>query len=454
MTPARIAIVGSGPAGFYAAADVFKRDGSATVDMIDRLPTPGGLVRAGVSPDHAARREVIDTYERLAMASGRFRFFGKVEIGKELHHDDLMAHYDAVIYACGSAGDRELGIPGEDLPGSHAATSFVGWYNGHPDYAAEQFDLSGERAVVVGNGNVALDVARMLLAGAASLRATDIAEHALRALRTSQIREVIVIGRRGASQSSFTTPEVLELGQQSFDVLVENAEATPGAGRNDASTYAADLKLRLFDEFTSRAIRFPSRRVILRFLTSPTQIIGDDRVRAVQLVRNRLEMRDGGGLVAVPTDQLEEVSTGLLLRAVGYRGQPVPGLPFDSANGIIPNRHGRVVDESSLHLPGTYVAGWLKRGPSGVIGTNKICSRETVSSMLDDLGRGRARERGSDTSGFKRLLAQRCADHTDYFGWKRIDQYEREVGLQNDRLRRKVTDWTALNDLAHGRSPV
>ncbi|MDB5970136.1 MAG: ferredoxin [Hydrocarboniphaga sp.] len=450
--PLRVAIVGSGPAGFYAANDLLKRDPASRVELFDRLPTPGGLVRSGVSPDHAARREVIATYERLAMASHRFRFHGNIEIGRQLTHEDLLRCHHAVIYACGSAGDRRLGIPGEDLPGSHAATSFVSWYNGHPDFAAQSFDLSCERAIVIGNGNVALDVARMLLLGHDRLHPTDVADHALRAFAESRIREVVVLGRRGAAQCAFTTPELLELGHHDLDVRVEHAASAGAkpAGR-DARAYAVQLKLRLLDEYAARAALPDARRLVLRFLNSPLAIVGRDRVETLRVVRNRLVSGGRGDLVAESTGEISEITAGLVLRAVGYRGLPVVGLPFDAARGIVPNVGGRIVGENRRPMRGAYVAGWLKRGPSGVIGTNKGCSQETVACLLQDFAGDRLPIPDIDDQGTQRLLTERCPDRVDYLGWKKIDRHERLGGMDQQRLRVKLVDLQRMTAVASGR---
>ncbi len=370
----RIAVVGSGPAGFYAAGHLLK-ESNVEVDMLERLPTPHGLVRSGVAPDHPKIKTVTRVYEKTS-AHPRFRFFGNVELGRDVTVDELREHYHAIIYAVGAAADRPLGITGEELPGSWAATDFVGWYNGHPDYCDLEFDLSCERAVVIGNGNVALDVARMLTLDHAELATTDVADHALEALRSSAVREVVVLGRRGPAQAAFTNPELLELGEmQGVDVLVngdelERALAVPDAGMDPTS----ERNVKVLREYAQRPLGGQPRRIELRFLLSPIEFTGapDSGVAGVRTVRNELVAGADGALRAQPTDEEELIEAGLVLRAVGYRGRPLPEVPFDEHRGIIVNEGGRVHDpDDGTQRPGEYVVGWIKRGPTGVIGTNK-----------------------------------------------------------------------------------
>ena len=432
----RVAIVGSGPSGLYAAAELLKRDARAHVEMFDRLPSVGGLVRAGVSPDHAARRRVTETYERLLVASGRFRFHGNVELGQHLSHDELLEHHDAVIYASGAASDKRLGIPGEDLPGSHAATEFVGWYNGHPDFANHSFDLSCERAVVIGNGNVALDVARMLLMSPATLRKTDIADHALAVLSRSQVKEVVILGRRGPAQAAFTFPELLELeALQDVDVVVES----PADLLADQTQAANPLRLKLLDEYAAQGPRNRAKRLVFRFLAAPIEVLGGERVGALRVARTELVADADGALRARPVGNTEDLRCGLVLRSVGYHASALPGLPFDALRGVLPNQHGRVLDPAaSTALKGTYVAGWLKRGPSGVIGTNKICSQQTVSALLADAAAGRLEAPSRSASDLDRLLSTRQPERVDYAGWRRIDRAERIRGTEQSRPRVKL----------------
>ena len=436
----RVAVVGSGPSGLYAAAEVLKHDPSAQVDLIDRLPAMGGLVRSGVSPDHAARREVTAVYERLLMRSRRFRFHGNVDVGRHLSHAELLPHFHAVIHASGAAADKRLGITGEDLPGSYSATDFVGWYNGHPDFAHLQFDLSAERAVVVGNGNVALDVARLLLLPQEFLRRTDTADHALAALAGSAVREVVILGRRGPAQAAFTSPELLELGQmQGVDIIVEAPAATLTETNAPGSPLHA-LRLQLLREYAQKPAAGQQRRLVLRFLRSPLEIVGGTRVEGVRCARNELIVAPDGSVRAQATGDVETVPAGLVFRSVGYRALPLPGLPFDERAGVLPNEQGRVIDpDTRSPLAGAYVAGWLKRGPSGVIGSNKHCSRKTVAALLNDASDGRLPAPSKSAADFEQLLAERQPRRIGYHGWKVLDGHERRSGVAQGRPRVKVT---------------
>jgi ferredoxin--NADP+ reductase len=440
----RVAIVGAGPAGLYAATELLNRDRRASVDMLERLPVPGGLARYGVAPDHAERRQVVDFYARNAVASGRFRLHAACEVGRHVRHDELLEHCHAVIYASGASGDRRLGVPGEDLPGSHAATEFVAWYNGHPDFAERTFDFDTERAVVLGNGNVALDVARMLLASPERLRATDVAEHALAALSRSRVREVVVLGRRGAAQASFTLPELIELGQlHDVDVGID----CPADALADEAAHGHALRMEFLREYARREPAGRSRRLILRFQASPVEIVGDGRVVAVNVARTRLVRGADGRVRAECGTEAETVPTGLVLRCVGHRVHAVPALPFDEAAGVVPNREGRVAG-----IPGTYVTGWLKRGPSGVIGTNKTCAQQTVAALLDDAAAGLLVEPRFSAGELDRLLQDREAGVVGYAAWKRIDREERRLGSERGRSRVRLGRWSDLLHAARGES--
>ncbi|GAA1637857.1 FAD-dependent oxidoreductase [Georgenia ruanii] len=434
----RVAIVGSGPAASYAAEELLSQRGlTVHVDMFERLTAPWGLVRFGVAPDHQETKATADDFARTARRKN-FRLFLDVEVGKTLTHDDLAARYHAVIYAVGAMGDRQLGIPGEDLPGSHSATEFVAWYNGHPDYADRTFDLSGERAVVIGNGNVALDVARVLLSDVDDLRRTDIADHALEQLAASRIREVVVVGRRGPAQAAFTTPELLGLaGTTGLDIQVapdevsiDEATRQWSVGREESM---ALYKARMIAELGS-ATPTASRRASLRFLLSPTEIIGDERVEGVRFMRNSQTFEDGA-VVAHAAERAEELSCGLVLRSVGYRGAAMPGLPFDESRAVLPNVGGRVVQAVGSHEPvnGVYATGWIKRGPSGVIGTNKQCAKETVDALLEDWVNGSLFVSAPD-----RDVIDLIPDHLDLAGWNAIDDHERRTGRPLSRPRVKL----------------
>ena len=451
--PLRVAIVGGGPAALYAAAELARTNRpEVSVNLFDRLPTLGGLARAGVAPDHAERRGMIEVYARQARRNGRFRFFGNVEIGTHLTHTDLCRHHHAVIYATGAADSRPLAIPGADLPGCHAASAFVGWYNGHPDHADLDPDLDCDRAVVIGNGNVALDVARLLLADRDTLAASDMADHARAALARSRIREVVVLGRRGPAEAAFTHPELLALGALK-DVRVDVERSALTAATWPSADYGAGLRRSTLTRYADAAPSAAPRCLALRFLRSPVAALGHDRLEAVRLVRNRLLVAADGRMTAVPTAGEERLSAGLLVHATGYRGTPLAGLPFDAGRGVIPNRGGRVqATADGPDLPGVYVVGWIKRGPRGVIGSNKACAGETVSALLADADAGRLAPPGGNEVDLERLLAARQPQVVDYAGWQAIDRHERRRG-QGRQPRNKVVRLDALLAVAAGVAP-
>jgi ferredoxin--NADP+ reductase len=484
--PIRIAVIGSGPAGFYAAGHLLKDSaGNLEVDMLERLPTPWGLVRSGVAPDHPKIKSVTRVYEKTA-AHPRFRYFGNVNFGEHVTREDLLAHYHAIVYATGSPMDRPLGIPGEQLPGSHAATEFVGWYNGHPDHTGLEVDLvSAERAVVIGNGNVAVDVARMLMLSAEELAPTDTADHALEVLARSRVQEVVVVGRRGPAQAAFTNPELLELDELSdADVLVEKNELERAlsvhddAAEQDATSRRNVEILRRYAEHTPTPGR---KRIVLRFLLSPTELLAgeDGALNAVELVRNELVPGEGGALRARATDQTETIAASLVFRAIGYRGMPLPGVSFDEGAAVILNEGGRVLHpDSRAPLPGEYVVGWIKRGPSGVIGTNKKDAQETVDAMLADLaplahpapasngdgpngadGTGSPDDRpghapaNPGAAAIEALLRERQPELVTYSGWEAIDRHERALGERAGRPRVKLTEIDEMLRIAASEAP-
>ncbi len=433
----RVAVVGSGPAGFYAAGALLSADTPVEVDLIERLPTPWGLVRLGVAPDHPKLKTVSRAFERIAERPG-FRFLGNVEVGRDLHHVDLVRLYDAVIYAIGAQTDRRLGIPGEDLRGSWAATELVAWYNGHPDYQQLEFDLAVERVVVIGNGNVALDVARMLALTHSELAPTDATDASIAAIESSPIREIVVVGRRGPAQAAFTTPELQEMGELAgADVMVDPADLE-GA---DPQGTKAERNLAVLRELAAREPEGKPRRVVFRFFHSPVAILGEERVEGIELVRNELDANER----AVPTDERETLPCGLVFRSVGYRGVELPDVVFDPASGTIPNDGGRVVDDTGHVVPGVYVAGWIKRGPTGVIGTNKKDATETVELLLEDAAAGRL-EPGPDATAaaVDALLAERHIPVVEYAGWMAIDEVERAAGERGGRPRVKLCSWEEL----------
>jgi len=414
------------------------------VDIIERLPTPWGLVRLGVAPDHPKLKTVSRAFERIAAKPG-FRFFGNVEVGRDLTHADLTRLYDAVIYAFGAQSDRRLGIPGEDLPGSWSATEFVAWYNGHPDFHDLEFDLNVERAVVVGNGNVALDVARMLALTPEELAPTDTTEPAIEAIGAATLREIVIVGRRGPAQASWTTQELKEMGELAGADVQVDAVDLEGIEADDTNTQRNLEVLRKF------AARKPSGKpLVIRFLFlhSPVAIHGETRVEAVELVRNRLEEQDGR-LVAVTTEERETIDCGLVFRSVGYRGVGLPDLPFDERRGTIRNAGGRVHDQEGEPLARTYCAGWIKRGPTGIIGTNKKDAAETVAGLLEDVEEGRLTHRDDvSADAVEALLLARGARPVVYTGWTSIDELERAAGERLGRPRVKLRTWEELLDAA------
>ncbi|TVY06379.1 4Fe-4S dicluster domain-containing protein [Mycolicibacterium porcinum] len=412
----RVAIVGSGPAACYAAAELIDVDG-VEINLFERLPTPFGLIRAGVAPDHQHTKSVVDIFER-AFTNPRFASHFNVEVGRTINHDELLAHHHAVIYAVGAATSRRLGIEGEDLMGHHAAAEFVGWYNGHPDHAAHQFDLSGERAVIVGNGNVALDVARVLLMDRATLAATDIAQHTLDALADSAIREVVILARRDIGHAAFSAGEFLALGHlDGVDVVVDPADLPADDQHDDVET---SFKLAIAREYAQRNLTPGNKRVVFRFGTTPVAILGADRAEGLEIISER---------------GTERIETRLILRSIGYRGLPVAGLPYDEDSGTVPNESGRVVDGAPL--PGTYVTGWIKRGPRGVIGTNRLCAEQTVAQLWADFDAGLLTREVEDRASLDALLAGRGAEPLGWPGWRAIDAAERDRGVQAARPRLK-----------------
>ncbi len=446
--PLRVAVVGSGPAGFYAAGALLASDLPVEVDLIERLPTPWGLVRLGVAPDHPKIKSVSRAYEKIAAKPG-FRFLGNVEVGRDLTHADLVRLYDAVLYAVGAQTDRRMGIPGEDLAGSWPATEFVAWYNGHPDYQELQFDLSVERVVVVGAGNVAVDVARMLALTPEELDATDTTDAAIAAINGSAIREIVMVARRGPVQAAFTTPELIELGELAgCDVVVDPAdlELDPVSEAALEGDTNATRNLEVLREYAARPLHGHPKQLHLRFLRSPVALTGDGRVEAVETVRNRLDPDDRGKLRAVPTEERETIPCGLVFRSVGYQGVPVPDVPFDDWRATIRNEGGRVVEENGEHVPGVYCAGWIKRGPSGVIGTNKKDAAETVELLLDDLRD--APRKGSSAGEVDALLDERGIRRVEYAGWCAIDEAERAAGEKLGRPRVKIVTWDELLEAA------
>ncbi|HET7667112.1 MAG TPA: FAD-dependent oxidoreductase [Mycobacterium sp.] len=454
MRPYHVAIVGSGPSGYFAAASLLKfadanDDADVRVDMLEMLPTPWGLVRSGVAPDHPKIKSISAQFEKTAL-DPRFRFFGNIVVGDHVQPAELAERYDAVIYAVGAQSDRSLGVPGEDLPGSVAAVDFVGWYNAHPHFEEMAPDVSSGRAVVVGNGNVALDVARILVSDPQALANTDIADHALRRLHDRGVEEVLIIGRRGPLQAPFTTLELRELGDleglADVDVIVDHADLADISDKDvEGAPKTVRNNIKVLRGYADREPRGAKRRIVFRFRTSPIEIKGNGRVESIVLGRNEL-VDDNGRIVAKDTGEREEVPAQLVVRAVGYRGVPTPGLPFDDRSGTIPHTDGRIEGRRN-----EYVVGWIKRGPTGVIGTNKKDSQDTVDTLLSDLSSADLADVGADYSEtlVQWLLERQPKLITDDH-WKLIDEYERSAGRPHGRPRVKLTSVAELLRIGHG----
>lgn len=451
--PMRVAVIGSGPAGCYTAIELLNIAG-VEVDVYDRLPTPWGLARAGIAPDHLDTKGVTRSFEAHA-GDARLRFLLNVEIGRDLSDAEHGDHYDAVIYATGASEPHALGIPGEDLRGSVSASEFVGWYNGHPDHADRTFEFNSSRAVIVGNGNVALDMARLLTIGEQALRQSDIAQYALEALRRSRIREVVVIGRRSAAQAACTSPELLALGgisEIAVKVRSKDLVLTDAENRQLARNVSARLRYKLFERYAALG-ETALRTIQFRFLESPLRLVGDKSVEAIVLGRNRV-CDDGDEIVVQPTGLQHAIKTSLVIRSIGYRAAATPELPFDVATGLALNAAGRIMrPRDRTILPGRYVVGWIKRGSSGSIGTNKQRARQTVASLLDDLRTGHLpRPASSGRHGLDDLLKRRCPDLFAWRDWRWLDRHEQDTGRQAGRPRLKVVDAGAMVDIARGRS--
>jgi ferredoxin/flavodoxin---NADP+ reductase len=446
--------VGAGPAGFYACEDLLKH--GFEVDLYDVLPTPFGLVRAGVAPDHPKLKTVTRRYEKTAAQPG-FRFFGGVELGSDISRADLFERYHAVIYAVGTSADNRLGIAGEDRPGSHPATEFVAWYNGHPEHADREFDLQATRAVVIGNGNVAIDVARMLVLDPDEISVTDTADHAIEGLAAAQVEHVIMLGRRGPAQAAFTNPELLELGElKRSDVIVDPAEVELDEHSQrwleEHGDKTARRNVEILTDYSQRRPEGKSHRIELRFLRSPVEILGENGeapVTGIRIVRNRIEPDERGNLRAVATGDEEVIECGLVLRSIGYRGTPLPDVPFDERRGLIRNDGGRVIDEDGKPIPGEYVVGWIKRGASGVIGTNKKDASETVARLLEDDEAGRLNEPAEpDAEAVEAWLRADVPGLVTWEGWEAIDRHETKLGEPHDRPRVKVVSVAEMQQIA------
>jgi ferredoxin/flavodoxin---NADP+ reductase len=451
-SPLRVAIVGAGPSGFYAAGQLLAVDEPQfAVDLYDRLPTPYGLVRSGVAPDHPKIKSVTRVYDKTTEHE-RFRFFGHVELGGDLTRRQLLERYHAVVYTLGTSIDKRLGIPGEDLRGSHSATEFVAWYNGHPDHSGLEVDLQARQAVVVGAGNVAIDVARMLALAPSELEITDTADHAIEVLNTSGIEEITILARRGPLQAAFTNPELLEMGE------LERADVeVVGGDLDELSTIAlqeADKTRRrnveIIQDYAARPKTGKPITVRFRFLASPVELLGDEngQVRAVKFENNEIVEREDGSLAARGIGTFEEIPAQLVFRSIGYTGQPVADIPFDERRGLIRNDSGRVTDADGTQQVGEYVSGWIKRGPSGVIGTNKKDSQDTVDKILQDAASGRLNQPVADD--IEEMIAAHCPHAVTWDGWQAINAIETAAGEASTpgRPRVKLTEWAALREAA------
>jgi ferredoxin--NADP+ reductase len=440
-SPLRVAVIGAGPSGFYATDALLKQREDVSIDLIDRLPTPYGLVRYGVAPDHQKIKSVTKLYERTC-GDRRVRFLGNVEFGRDLTHEDVMRHYHAVIYAVGAPSDRNLGIPGEDRAACLSATEFVAWYNGHPDYVGLEVPLDARSVAVVGMGNVAVDVARVLAKSVDELAETDMADYAIEHLRSSEVTDVYMLGRRGPAEAKFTTKELRELGElANADIVVlpeelEVSEASLQGIEGDATKLK---NLEVLREMAGKPLQGKPRRLHIRFCVSPVEVLGDERIRAVKLERNRLEPTESGYIRSVGTGEYETLDAQLLLRSVGYQGTALPGVPFDARKNVIPNERGRVLEgPDGPPLAGAYVAGWIKRGPTGVIGTNKADAMETVETLLHDELPPVSADQASPAA-VDRLLEQRGVHPFGFEQWLALDRHELEAGKAAGRPRIKVT---------------
>ena len=442
--PLRVAVIGSGPSGFYAADHLMKQKETVVqVDMFERLPTPFGLVRGGVAPDHQKIKNVTKLYDRIAKKD-KFRFFGNVTFGEHVTRADLQKYYHGVIYAVGSSSDKKLGIEGEDLPGSAPATEFVGWYNAHPDYRDLEFDLSVEAVAVIGIGNVAMDVVRILGRSQEELDKTDIAKYAQEALAESNIKRIYVLGRRGPAQAAFTNPEIQELGEmQDADIIVSERDvALDEPSKAYLASSEVDRKdvrnVEILREFAARDPEGKPKQIIMHFLTSPIEIIGEDKVEAIKVVRNELYVNERGTIRPRATDETDVIPVGMVFRSVGYKGVALPDVPFYDKWGIIPNDEGRVITEfgGDEQVIGDYVAGWIKRGPSGIIGTNKPDSVETANKLLEDVVAGKHwQPEHTDRDAFINFMAQAKPDYITYSDWQIIDELEMKRGEAEGRPR-------------------
>ena len=443
----RVAIIGSGPSGFYAAEALLKRaDTLVHVDMFERLPTPYGLVRLGVAPDHQSIKAVTRVFEKTA-ARPTFKFFGNVCLGRDLTVADLRRHYHQIVYATGNEDDRRLGIPGEGIARCIPATVFIGWYNGHPDYRHAQIDLSVSRVAIVGHGNVAVDAARILLRSNAELEMTDIAGHALETLRSSQVREVYLLGRRGPLQATFTPPELREFGEMEDVEVIVDPDALSGCVVSEGEgTNQQEKNLKILQAFAKQQRGLREKKLHLRFCVAPTEVIADatGNVAGLMLEKNRLEVNPDGTVGARATGEFEKLEVGMILPAVGYAAQRITGVPYDEKGRIIANENGRVVDAATRRvIANEYVVGWARSGPQGLIGTHKGASARVVELMVAD-GAGLEARELPDCEALVALLQERGQQMVSFSDWKQLDDVEVTRGARRGAPRDKMVDVAAM----------
>jgi ferredoxin/flavodoxin---NADP+ reductase len=446
--PLRVLVVGAGPSGFYTAEALLKDLQDVSVDLIDRLPTPYGLVRYGVAPDHQKIKSVTKMYEKTSQ-DPRLRFLGNVHFGVDLTHAEAKKHYHAIVYTVGASADRNLGIPGENLLGSMSATEFVAWYNGHPDYCDRIGNLNAQHVAVVGVGNVAVDVTRILAKSVDELKTTDIADHALDVLKDSKVTDIYMLGRRGPAQAKFTTKELRELGElHNADIIVNPAEVEVNAKSLESIKDDPSMKknIEILQEFSKKPLEGKPRRVHLRFLVSPIELLGDNAVTQMRLEKNRLDEN----LNAVGTGEFETLPMEMVFRSVGYKGVALPDVPFDSKRGVIPNNAGRVLDAPAGNpVPGEYVAGWIKRGPSGVVGTNKADAHDTIKILVaEQLNLPTLDAEHAKSEAVDKLLESKGVRFISFKHWQALDAHELQLGLAQGRPRVKVTDIAKMLELS------
>ena len=445
LSNARVAVVGAGPAGIFAVHAILAAASRIRVDVFDRLPTPYGLVRYGVAPDNQKIKSVTRVLRAAFDDQDRVRFIGNVRFGTDIRRADLLEHYDAVVYATGAQGERRLGIPGEDLPGSYAAKEFVDWYSGHPDAAERSFVLHTSHAAVIGAGNVALDIARMLVRSPEEVAQTDVPDRVLDAFRNSTVTDVHVIARRGVAQAKFTSEElraIKELVNVDIVVRPEELSVTPGDEERMAANRQLRANVEMFRDWASRPLSGKPRRMHLRFLRRPIRILGDKYVEGIELERNDL-LADG---TVRGSGEVETLEVGMMFRSLGYQPLPLPDVPFDEVQSIIPHREGRIIDRAGQVVEREYVTGWAKRGPCGIIGTNKSDSAETIANLLADLA-SRASFNSGNGDGVLALLEHRGVDYTNWSNWLRLDEHEVELGRQQGRPRVKLSTLSSMMEV-------